>query len=114
MKLTTTQKRLLFEAYRRNRLPGSHEGLSGGSLRTRWLGLGTAAAYKSMLREGYMTFHDGRTPPRCMGWLVLTTAGIRLLWHNRHALRRMHRAYLGTAEGRHFTSQYELWGGFRK
>jgi hypothetical protein len=76
-----TLKGLLFEAYRRNDMAESvrPNGLEVQKpLSERWLGLGTEAAYRSALAAGLMRFHDGQTPPpRCMGWLCLTDAGIK-------------------------------------
>lgn len=75
-KLGSRQKALLFEAYRRykmytgTRLPITEQ----------WLGLGTEAAYRTMINAGFMKFFDGVTPePRCMGWLVLTKKGVKIL-----------------------------------
>jgi len=66
---------LLFEAYRRLDMADHHE--SQKPLLRRWLGLGTAAAYRPAINAGFMVFHDGQTPPaRCMGWLCLTEKGI--------------------------------------
>ena len=68
-------KSLLFEAYRRNEMANDHE--RAKPITQRWLGLGTAAAYRNVLKGGLMVFHDGRTPPpRCMGWLCLTDVGL--------------------------------------
>ena len=73
-----TIKQLLFEAYRRNQMAGSLE--LSEPLARRWLGLGTEAAYRPVLKAGLMQFHDGQVPPpRCMGWLCLTTEGIAVL-----------------------------------
>jgi hypothetical protein len=76
-KVSISIKRLLFEAYRRNKMEELHE--RSKPLEQRWLGLGTKSAYKSVLDAGLMTWFNGRTPPiRCMGWLVLTPKGIVL------------------------------------
>lgn len=74
----TRVDRLLFEAYRRNAMADSHE--RSKSLRHRWLGLGTEAAYRPVLEAGLMVFEDGKVPPpRCMGWLCLTEDGIKAM-----------------------------------
>ena len=74
----STIKGLLFEAYRRNQMADNVE--RSKPLTRRWLGLGTEAAYRPALRAGLMQFHDGEIPPpRCMGWLCLTTAGVAAL-----------------------------------
>jgi hypothetical protein len=74
MKISRCIKTLLFEAYRRNQMRDSDMNNSI-PLTERWLGLGTAD--KPMLETGLMQFFDGITPPRrCMGWLVLTEAGV--------------------------------------
>jgi len=71
-------RRLLFEAYRRNeQAKAKNDDKIHQPIENRWLGLGTAAAYREGIDAGLFVFHDGRTPPpRCMGWLVLTKAGI--------------------------------------
>lgn len=69
---------LLFEAYRR--LDMGDEWERSKPLLRRWVGLGTAAAYRPVIEAGYMMFHNGITPPaRCMGWLVLTEKGVEKL-----------------------------------
>lgn len=69
-------KGLLFEAYRRNNMADHFEKTK--RLSQRWLGLGTAAAYRPVIQAGLMRFYNGRTPPpRCMGWLCLTEQGIK-------------------------------------
>lgn len=78
MKLSITKRRLLFEAYRRNEMSDGFE--KSKPIGERWLGLGTAAAYRVMIDSGLMRFFDGETPPpRCLGWLVLTEAGIKVM-----------------------------------
>jgi hypothetical protein len=104
-------KRLLYEAYRRNDMADAHE--ASKPLRDRWLGLGTAAAYRPVLDEGLMVFHDGRTPPRgCMGWLVLTEEGERLFKllssEFEAALERLKRT---TSYQNSVLSQFTLAGG---
>jgi len=79
MKLTSKQKRLLLEAFRRNSMKHSYE-LSKPIL-CRWLGLGTEAAYRPVLQAGLMRWWDGRKPAkRCMGWLCLTEKGLEVLF----------------------------------
>lgn len=71
-------KALLFEAFRRNAMADEHE--RSKTIEYRWLGLGTAAAYRPVTDAGLMAFHHGRNPPaRCMGWLVLTPAGVKAM-----------------------------------
>jgi len=68
-------KVLLFEAYRRNAMSNPLEARK--PLLKRWLGLGTEAGYRPILKAGLMRFHDDQAPPpRCMEWLCLTPAGI--------------------------------------
>jgi len=68
---------LLFEAYRRNDMARFDKSEQAKPLHRRWLGLGTAAAYRSVIQAGLMTFHNGNIPhKRCMGWLCLTDKGI--------------------------------------
>lgn len=77
MKVKISIKRLLFEAYRRNKMSDLHE--QSKPLKLRWLGLGTYSAYRPVLDAELMNWHDGRKPPkRCMGWLILTPKGIAL------------------------------------
>lgn len=53
---------------------------AGESLSRAWLGLGTEADYRQGINDGYFTWHDGRVPPkRCMGWLVLTEKGQKVI-----------------------------------
>jgi len=67
-------KNLLCEAIRRNKNFYQQRTLP---LKDQWLGLGTEAVYRSGIKAGFFKFHDGEIPPpRCMGWLVLTDAGI--------------------------------------
>jgi hypothetical protein len=76
-RLRSKEYRLLFEAYRRNEMTLDQVERSK-PLSERWLGLGTAAAYRPVLDAGLMRFFDGKTPPvRCMGWLCLTELGIQ-------------------------------------
>jgi len=73
--MKTAVYRLLAEAHRRNRFADSHERRK--PILDRWLGLGTAAAYRPATEAGLMVFHNGRTPGRgIMGWLTLTSAGV--------------------------------------
>lgn len=93
--MTKRIESLLFEAYRRNRMADACERLK--PLTARWLGLGTEAAYRPALKAGLMVFHDGQTPPpRCMGWLCLTPAGVNAMQHKEKKfsfyLRRMRKA----------------------
>jgi hypothetical protein len=88
-----TLKGLLFEAYRRNDMTESvrPNGLEMQKpLSERWLGLGTEAAYRPALAAGLMRFHDGQTPPpRCMGWLCLTDAGIKEIQKHEEEFKRV-------------------------
>ena len=114
MKLSKRQKELLFEAYRRNDMCDSRE--KQKPINRRWLGLGTAVAYKLMIESGLMTFHDSRIPPKgCMGWLVLTQYGIALLEENKKEFAiklkelKSNPLYQGS-----YISQYQLAGGITK
>lgn len=75
-KLKLRQLQLLREAIRRNIIADSCE--KAKELRHRWLGLGTAAAYRPMTESGYMQFTSQIPPRGCMGWLTLTDAGVEL------------------------------------
>lgn len=64
---------LLLEAYRRWVAIGSNPDKSLGD---KWLGLGTDAEYRPIIKEGYMIWVNYEAPdPRIMGWLKLTTKG---------------------------------------
>ena len=103
---------LLFEAYRRNVQANRHE--LSKPIAKRWLGLGTEAAYRPAINAGLMLFHDGHTPPvRCMGWLVLTDAGVKAMQEHKKEfaliLRKMNkRGYQNSIE-----AQYQLAGGIK-
>lgn len=76
-KYTIRVRRLLFEAYRRNEMAKTNPSENIKPLNQRWLGLGSKSAYLPVLKAGLMRFHDGELPPpRCMGWLCLTDAGV--------------------------------------
>lgn len=79
IKLTLGQKRLLYEAYRRNDMADSCDRIS--SLQDRWLGLGTRTTYKPVLeaKGGALMAWVSTPPPRCMGWLHLTERGVKAL-----------------------------------
>lgn len=76
MKLKKTVKRLLFEAYRRNRMLDDRN--ESKDLQARWLGLGTRSAYQPILTAGLMTFVNPPAP-KCMGWLHLTELGVKAM-----------------------------------
>jgi hypothetical protein len=107
-------KRLLFEAYRRNRIADAHE--RSKRLDQRWLGLGTEAAYRPAIKDGLMTWHDGRMPPRrCMGWLVLTEAGITVMASMEEEFSKaMDDLEQDPAYQRSYLSQYQLVGGLTR
>jgi hypothetical protein len=107
-------KFLLFEAYRRNEMRDSHE--NSKPLNKRWLGLGTAAAYKPALEAGLMTFHNGRTPPpRCMGWLTLTDAGIEEMKKSQREFSAvMQDLHKKTKYDESYQAHYVLAGGFTR
>lgn len=114
LKLSTSQKSFLFEAYRRNQMADKHE--RSKPLGARWLGLGTAAAYRPMLHAGLMEFHDLRHPPqRCMGWLVLTNLGIRALRQCTPEFKEVYARL--AADPRYqssYLSHYQLVGGITR
>lgn len=65
---------LLLEAYRRWITFGDRT--FDKSIGDKWLGLGTESEYRSVIKDGYMVWHDGITPkPRIGGWLKLTIKG---------------------------------------
>lgn len=50
----------------------------------KWLGLGTYAEYRPLINKGLFVFHNGQKPPaRCMGWLCLTSKGVKWFEENR-------------------------------
>lgn len=112
MKLNADQKSLLFEAMRRDAMADNHE--KSKPLNKRWLGLGTASVYRPVLEAGLMAWHDGRPPAkRCMGWLVLTDAGVTALWDNRAELDpALTRLQADPNYQRSYLSSYSLAGGF--
>lgn len=76
--VTAAIKRIFDEAIRRNKL-FSHQ--LQENLHERWLGLGTEAEYRPVIKAGLMKFFNGNPPPpRCCGWLVLTDKGIAALF----------------------------------
>lgn len=78
MKISEQVKCLLFEAYRRNDMADVFERRK--PLGKRWLGCGSEDAYQPAITAGLMVFHDGRVPPpKCNGWLILTSKGIRAM-----------------------------------
>lgn len=100
----------LFEAYRRNEMADNHE--KHKPLIDRWLGLGTATAYKTTIDAGLMRWWNGKEPtPRAMGWLCLTEPGIaeleRLTPEFKAELKRMKDA----GYDRSLQSQFMLAGG---
>ena len=108
--MTKLIKSLLFEAYRRNDMIGA----ARRPLSTRWLGLGTAAAYRPVLNAALMRFHDGETPPRgCMGWLCLTEAGIAEMDKHEEEFRGILDRLKSSDDYRHsLVANYTLAGGF--
>ena len=104
-------KSLLFEAYRRNDKVDAHE--KGKPLTQRWLGLGTAAAYRSAVDAGLMQFHDGYIPPpRCMGWLCLTDKGVKeMAKHAAEFQRVLHALKEDSDYQRSYIANYQLAGG---
>jgi len=114
-KVVVMKKRLvelLFEAHRRNDMADSRE--KAKPLGHRWLGLGTAAAYRPALETGLMVFCDGMAPlPRCMGWLTLTPAGIAAMQEMEEdfaqalAVLKKDRGYASS-----YASMYQVAGGF--
>jgi hypothetical protein len=108
--MRTQLRKLLFEAYRRDDMADARE--RSKPLHERWLGLGTEAAYRPAIEAGLMRFHDGRTPPpRCMGWLVLTPAGISTLWGLRREFEEQLAGLKRTRYPQQLRAQYQLCGG---
>lgn len=103
-------KELLFEAYRRNDMADSQE--KAKPLEKRWLGLGTAAAYRPVLDKGLMVFHNGKVPPKmCMGWLCLTPAGVVAMESCSSEFSEALEKLKKTNYKRSYLSQYMLAGG---
>lgn len=105
------RKSLLFEAYRRNEMADAHE--RSKPLTMRWLGLGTAAAYRPVLKTGEMAFFDGRIPEtRCMGWLVLTDKGIKAMHeHSKEFATVIDDLHKKTSYDHSYLANYMLAGG---
>ena len=84
-------------------------------LNKRWLGLGTYSAYKSAVDAGYMAWHDGeKPPPRCMGWLVLTDAGIKAMKSCEVEFKATLDIMMERGYARTLSACYMLAGGLRK
>lgn len=64
----------LIEAYRRWVCIGS-EMNALKPLGQKWLGLGSASSYKTVIADGYMAWVHGIPSPRTSGWLRLTLKG---------------------------------------
>lgn len=105
--MNTTVKSFLTEAHRRIKNGDRHE--KSKPILQKWVGLGTAAAYRPMLKLGLMRFHDYKTPPpRCMGWLCLTVKGLKQL----RILQKEQKAHLkSVCEEKSLENQYMLAGG---
>jgi len=113
MKLSTTQKKLLFEAYRRNNIEHSTE--QGRPIEERWLGLGTDAAYRQMIDSGLMQFHNNHIPPtRCMGWLVLTNLGIKAIKEYESEFKEILDGMKRSGYDRSILANFQLAGGITK
>lgn len=85
--ITTAQKRLLFEAFRRGTLFDAIE--KSKPITQQWRGLGTTSTYRSVINAGLMKFYNGRTPAcGCKGWLVLTQAGVEAMESFREEFQR--------------------------
>mgnify|MGYP001568948645 CR=1 FL=1 len=113
MTLSKRAKGLLFEAYRRNDMANSVE--ASKPLNRRWLGLGTAAAYRPAIKAGLMQFHDGLIPPaRCMGWLCLTDLGIEQYQEYADEFQAALRSLKGTTYSESYRAQYMLAGGITR
>lgn len=111
MKINKSQKRLLFEAFRRNEMNDSHEQTK--PLNERWLGLGTKAAYRPVLDAGLMTWHNDREPfKRCMGWLVLTEKGIEVLNYYSPEFKEVLEEMNKVGYQKSYLANYTLAGGF--
>lgn len=106
-------ERLLFEAYRRNE--SSSLTKQSKPLLSRWLGLGTAAAYRPILEAGLMVFHDGKIPPpRCMGWLCLTPAGVEAMQSKARQFKEELEMLKKTSYRDSRAAHYPLAGGLTK
>lgn len=68
------ERNLLLEAYRRWIVIGSDLNESK-RLGEKWLGLGAAREYRSVLNEGYMQWVHDKPISGTMGWLKLTVKG---------------------------------------
>ena len=111
--MKTWVKRLLFEAYRRNDMGDSHE--KSRDLKSRWLGLGTEAAYRPGIEAGYFVFHDRQTPPRgCMDWLVLTDEGIKAMNSLEDEFCTRLDAMKEAGYGKSLLANYQLIGGLTR
>lgn len=101
-KLGAKQYDLMREAIRRDEIADSHE--RSKPLHLRWLGLGTAAAYRPVTEAGLMRWVNGPPSPRCMGWLHLTDEGVKVFKELKKFVK------LGNHETE-FPLNYMLFGG---
>lgn len=116
MKLTAAQNRLLFEAFRRNQMDIESKGHEYNKpILSRWLGLGTEAAYRPVLNSGLMRFFDGRTPyKRCMGWLCLTPLGLEVMNENTKEFKQYLNSCKEQGYDNSILANYSLAGGITK
>ena len=109
MKLKRVQKFLLFEAYRRNQIPDTHE--QAKPLGLRWLGLGTASAYREVLDAGLMTWAASVPQKRCMGWLRLTEKGIEVFKDHEAEFKEIMDRMNNSGYQKTLHAQYHMAGG---
>jgi hypothetical protein len=105
---------LLLEAYRRNEMADAHE--KAKPILDRWLGLGTAAAYRPALEAGLMRFHGCTPPPRCMGWLCLTQTGLDAMQSQQKDFseRLAYRKQKAANSRQGYLDSYQLAGGLTR
>jgi hypothetical protein len=111
-KISKAVRRLLFEAYRRNQKRDSF--MQGQALLDRWLGLGTEAAYRPVLKAGLMRFSSGPPAKRCMGWLVLTRKGANLMRALTPEFIDRMNALVGAGYNDSLAARFQLAGGITR
>jgi hypothetical protein len=106
---------LLFEAYRRNDLINRQLG-EKTPLESRWLGLGTEAAYRPIIEAGLMTWVSGQpTAPRQARWLKLTAAGVEAFAaYEKELSEALAELKRSEAYQREYSSRFQLAGALHE
>lgn len=97
---------LIIEADRRLRTCDLHE--KSKPVLSRWIGLGTEAAYRSAIQQELMRWHNGQVPPpRCMGWLCFTRKGLK----EYRRIKRENRHLFSKPDTNKIENNYMMYGG---